>query len=98
MAERGLIEHNQSTKKEMWEKKPTFVAQQQAANQKAEANMLARWEQRAGDLREKRTGNREVDERLNFGGGWQGEARIHPQRQSLRPWAWNSQLMSFCQV
>ena len=74
MAERGLIEHNQATKKELWEKDPTFVAQQQAANQKAEADMLARWEKDAGDLREKRTGSREFDERPNFGGGWQGEA------------------------
>ena len=66
MAERGLIEHTQSTKKELWEKDPTYVAQQQAANQKAEAEMLAKWDKEASDLREKRTGRRELDERPNF--------------------------------
>ena len=75
MAERGLIEHSSTTKKELWEKSPNYVVQKMAAGKKAEEDLLAKWEKEAGYAREKRTGSREVDETPNFGGGWQGEAR-----------------------
>jgi len=75
MAERGLIEHSSATKRELWEQSPNYVVQKMAADKKAEEDLLAKWEKEAGDAREKRTGSREVDEKPNFGGGWQGEAR-----------------------
>ena len=75
MAERGLIEHNSSTKKELWEKSPAYVLQRQAAQKKAEEELLAKWEKEAGDARERRTGSREIDETPYFGTGWQAQSR-----------------------
>ena len=73
-AELGLQPHNSRTKSDLLQHDPRAVIQARAAQEQWEKDQLAAMEKAAGEMRLKRTGSAEVDEKPFFGGGWQGEA------------------------
>jgi len=72
--ELGLQPHTAQTREDLLKHDPTAVIQARAAQEQWEKDQIAAMEKAAGDLREKRTGNREESTEPFFGGGWQGEA------------------------
>jgi len=87
MAERGLIEHTDATRRELFELSPKAATQMITDQQQRDADLLKKWEEDAADMREARTGSREIDETPNFMAGGRAASAGHKQM-----WEYNQRM------